>query len=64
MNLVNSQDTKLIHSNLLLSYTLMMKDEEEKLRLSFTIATKRINYLGINLPTEPTDLYTEIHIML
>ena len=64
MNLVNSQDTKLIHSNLLLSYTLMMKDEEEKLRLSFTIAAKRINYLVINLPTEPTDLYTEIHIML
>ena len=64
MNLINSQDTKLIDSNLFLSYTLMMKDEEEKLRLSFTIAKKRIKYLGINLPTEPTDLYTEIHIML
>jgi len=41
-----------------------MKDKEEKLRLSFTIATKRIKYLGINLPTEAKDLYTEIHIML
>ena len=64
MNLLHSQDTKLIHRNLLLSYTLMMKDEEEKLRLSFIITTKRIKYLGINLPTEAKDLYTEIHIML
>ena len=59
MNLLHSQDTKLIHRNLLLSYTLMMKDEEEKLRLSFIITTKRIKYLGINLPKETKDLYIE-----
>ena len=28
--------------------------------LPFTIETKRIKYLGINLPKETTDLYAEI----
>ena len=27
--------------------------------ISFTMATKRINYLGINLPKETKELYTE-----
>ena len=30
----------------------------------FTIATKRIKYLGINLPKETKELYTENHKML
>ena len=36
-----------------------MKDPKEKLRkkIPFTIATKRIKYLGINLPVK--DLYSE-----
>ena len=38
----------------------MMKNLKEKLRkLPFTTATKRIKYLGINLPKETEDLYAE-----
>ena len=29
--------------------------------IPFTIATKRIKYLGINLPKETKELYTENH---
>ena len=49
-----------MHRNLLHSYTLMMKNLKDKLRkLPFTIAAKRIKYLGINLPKETKDLYAE-----
>ena len=34
-------------------------EREIKESISFTIATERINYLGINLPKETKDLYTE-----
>ena len=34
-------------------------EREIKETISFTIATKRIKYLGINLPKETKDLYTE-----
>ena len=38
----------------------MMKNQKEiKETLPFTIATKRIKYLGINLPRETKDLYAE-----
>ena len=38
----------------------MKKSEREiKESIPFTIATKRIKYLGINLPKETKDLYTE-----
>ena len=38
----------------------MMKNLKDKLRkLPFTIAAKRIKYLGINLPKETKDLYAE-----
>ena len=38
----------------------MMKNEREvKETLSFTIATGRIKYLGINLPKETKDLYAK-----
>ena len=41
-------------------YTNDEKSEREiKETLPFTIATKRIKYLGINLPTETKDLYAE-----
>ena len=41
-------------------YTNDEKSEQEiKEILSFTIATKRIKYLGINLPRETKDLYAE-----
>ena len=61
MNLVKLQDTKLMHRNLLHSlYTNDEKSEREiKETLPFTIATKRIKYLGINLPKETKDLYAE-----
>ena len=39
-----------------------MKNQKEKLRnqsIPFTSATKRIKYLGINLPKETKELYTE-----
>ena len=37
-----------------------MKNQKEKLRnQSHTIATKRIKYLGINLPKKTKQLYTE-----
>ena len=38
-----------------------MKNSEREINEStpFTIATKRIKYLGINLPRETKDLYTE-----
>ena len=41
-------------------YTNNEKTEREiKETISFTIATKRIKYLGINLPKETKDLYIE-----
>ena len=41
-------------------YTNNEKPEREiKESIPFTIATKRIKYLGINLPTETKELYTE-----
>ena len=61
MNLVMSQDTKLIHRNPFYSYTLSTKKSERIVKESilFTIATRRIKYLGINLPKETKDLYME-----
>ena len=41
-------------------YTTDEKSESEiKKTLPFTNGTKRIKYLGINLPTETKDLYAE-----
>ena len=42
------------------SYTLSTKKSERIVKESilFTIATRRIKYLGINLPKETKDLYT------
>ena len=37
----------------------MRKQKEIKETISFTIAMKRIKYLGINLPKEAKDLYIE-----
>ena len=60
MNLANLQDAKSIHRNHLHFYILTMENQKEKLKsIPFTIATKRIKYLGINLPKETRELYTE-----
>ena len=61
MNLVRLQDKKLMHRNLWHSYTPTTKKSEREIKetLPFTIATKRIKYLGIKLPIEAKDLYSE-----
>ena len=60
MNIVKWQDIKLTHRNLLHSFTLTMRKQKEiKETIPFTIAMKRIKYLGINLPKETKDLYIE-----
>ena len=55
------QVTKSIHRNHFHSpYTNNEKSEREiKESILFTIATKIIKYLGINLPKETEELYTE-----
>ena len=46
--------------SLVFLYTNNEKSEREvKESMPFTIATKRIKYLGINLPKETEELYTE-----
>ena len=57
MNFAKLQDTKSIHTFL---YTNNEKLEREiKESIPFTIATKRIKYIGINLPKETKELYIE-----
>ena len=59
MNIVKLQDIKLTQKSLAFLYTNNEKTEREiKETISFTIATKRIKYLGLCLPKE-IDLYIE-----
>ena len=61
MNIVKFQNIKLTHRSPLHSYTLMMRKQKEiKETIPFTIATKGIKYLGINLPKETKDLYRKL----
>ena len=56
MNLAKLQDTK----SLAFLYTNNEKSERAiKESIPFTITTKRIKHLGINLPKETKELYTE-----
>ena len=60
MNIIKLQDIKSTHRNPLHSYTLIIRKQREiKETIPFTIAMKRIKYLGIYLPKETTDLYIE-----
>ena len=61
MNIVKLQDIKSTHRNPLHSYTLTMRKKEREIKetIPFTIAMKRIKYLGIDLPKETKDLYIE-----
>ena len=62
MNMVKSQHIKLIHRNLLHSYTLKNEkklETEIKETISFTTTTKRIKYLEINLNKETKNLYVD-----
>ena len=61
MNIVKFQDIKLTHRNPLHFYTLTMRKQRIKKTIPFTIATKRIKYLGINLPKETKDLHIETY---
>ena len=58
MNTVKLQDIKLIHRNSLHSYTLAKEKTEREIKqtIPFTIAVKRIKYLGISLPQETRNL--------
>ena len=60
MNIAKFQNTKSVHRNHLRFYTNNEKSEREiKKSIPFTIATKRIKYLGINLSKETKELYKE-----
>ena len=51
MNLVNLQDIKLVDNNLTFLYTNTERSERKnKETIPFTMALKRIKYLGINPP--------------
>ena len=52
MTIVKLQDIKSTHRNPLHSYTLTMRKQKDKETIPFTIAKKRIKYLGIYLPKE------------
>ena len=59
MNIVKWQDIKLTQKSLAFLYTNNEKNREIKETIPFTIAMKRLKYLGINLPKETKDLYIE-----
>ena len=59
MNLAKLQDTKSIHRNHFLYSNNEKSEREIKESIPFTIATKRIKYLGIKLPKEMRELSTE-----
>ena len=57
--MIQNQYTKSVHNTLAFLYTNNEKSEKEiKESIPFTIATKRIKYLGRNLPKETKELYT------
>ena len=65
MNLVELQGIKLIYKNLSLVHANdEISESKTNERISFTIISKRIKYLVINLPKETKDLYSESYMML
>ena len=65
MNLAKLQDTKLIHRNDSISIYYNERSEREiREIIPFIITSKRIKYLGINLPKEAKDLYSENYKMV
>ena len=63
MNLAKLQDTKSTDRNHLHFYIVTMKNQKETLK-NQSHSTKRIKYLGINLPKETKELYTENYKIL
>ena len=66
MNFVKQQDTKSIFRNPRHFCTPTMKYNKQKSekKIPFVIATRKINYLGINLTKEVKDLYSENYTTL
>ena len=66
MNLAKLQDKKInTQKSFAFLYTNNEKSEREiKESIPFTVAMKRIKYLGINLPKEMKELYTENYMTL
>ena len=65
MNLVKLQDTKLIKKSLAFPYTNNKRSERViKETIPVTVVSKRIKYLGINLPKEAKDLYSKNYKIL
>ena len=61
MNIVKLQNIKLTQKSLAFLYTNNEKNREIKETIPFTIAMKRLKYLGINLPKETKDLRIETY---
>ena len=59
MNIVTLQDIKSTQKSLAFLYTNEKIEREIKETIPFTIAMKRIKYLGIYLPKETKDLHIE-----
>ena len=59
MNIVKLQDIKSTHRNPFIPIHEQWKNREIKETIPFTIATKKIKYLGIYLPKETKDLHIE-----
>ena len=66
MNLVKLQDTKLKDINLLHFHTLTIKNLKKEFQktITFIIASKRIKYLGINLPRRQKTCMQKIMILM
>ena len=61
MNLAKLQDTNQYTESTCISIYYEKSEREIKEPIPFTIATKRIKYLGINLPKETKELCKEIY---
>ena len=59
MNIVKLQDIKLIQRNPLHSYILTMRKQKLRKQSHSPLQQQQQKYLGINLPKETEDLYTE-----
>ena len=59
MNLAELQDPKSIYRNHFHFYILTVKSQKEQLKNQSHSPLQKIKYLGINLPQEVNELYTE-----
>ena len=64
--MAKQQDSKSIFRNQRHFYTPTMKDENQESgkKIPFTIATRIVKYLGINLTKEVKDLYSQNYTTL